>query len=156
MKENNYLPLRVKYHDLSVLMKSKGKYVNLTDSSMTGDLIKLEMQGENAVLLLSISNYVLREWLVTEITIEELMLLAGVTGKNFVKQLTTYIDKDFSLELQAMFSAKKLLNYHYGVIRLKEDDKEAITYQFFKRCFKNQKSVQDNVLMKTFHRVPIS
>lgn len=155
VKKENFIPTSIKYHDLSVLMKSKKQYINLTDSTITGDMIKLEIQGEDSIFLLTICNHLLKEWLVTEITISELMLLAGVTGKNFLKQLTTNIDEEFSLEMQAFFSAKKILNYNYGVIKLVKIDGDEILYQFLRNSFKNKKRVREAVLTKSFHRVKI-
>ena len=141
--------------DISVMMrKEDGTYLNLTDFSFN-------VSAENPLSLSGIkSGFALvfctfarrREQLIgCEVSLEELLALAGIKGKRLVSQLRSGTEPEFANQMIAVVCAKKIVDYAYGkCLRL---EGESLTYEFHRQTFENGKRVYPIVLTKAFIRI---
>lgn len=143
---------RYNFVDISIFMRtSNGLYLNLTDFILSeeNDLIDLGCKAEFVLVFFSFKK---KERYVCDITLSELLKLANITDKAFIKRLAGCSAGGNNRELLAIFCAKEIVNYRYGRI-LKDGE---FTYTFHRQSFvKNEegkkKRVYPTVLKKEFY-----
>lgn len=141
--------------DISVMMrKEDGTYLNLTDFNFNvsaENLLSLS-RIKSAFALVFCTFARRREQLIgCEVSLEELLALAGIKGKRLVSQLRSGTEPEFANQMIAVVCAKKIVDYAYGkCLRL---EGESLTYEFHRQTFENGKRVYPIVLTKAFIRI---
>lgn len=141
--------------DISVMMrKEDGTYLNLTDFNFNVSAENpLSLSGIKSAFALVFCTFARRrEQLIgCEVSLEELLALAGVKGKRLVSQLRSGTEPEFANQMIAVVCAKKIVDYAYGkCLRL---EGESLTYEFHRQTFENGKRVYPIVLTKAFIRI---
>lgn len=141
--------------DISVMMrKEDGTYLNLTDFNFNVSAENLlSLSGIKSAFALVFCTFARRrEQLIgCEVSLEELLALAGIKGKRLVSQLRSGTEPEFANQMIAVVCAKKIVDYAYGkCIRL---EGESLTYEFHRQTFENGKRVYPIVLTKAFIRI---
>lgn len=141
--------------DISVMMrKEDGTYLNLTDFNFNVSAENLlSLSGIKSAFALVFCTFARRrEQLIgCEVSLEELLALAGIKGKRLVSQLRSGTEPEFANQMIAVVCAKKIVDYAYGkCLRL---EGESITYEFHRQTFENGKRVYPIVLTKAFIRI---
>lgn len=141
--------------DISVLMrKEDGTYLNLTDFNFNVSAENpLSLSGIKSAFALVFCTFARRrEQLIgCEVSLEELLALAGIKGKRLVSQLRSGTEPEFANQMIAVVCAKKIVDYAYGkCLRL---EGESLTYEFHRQTFENGKRVYPIVLTKAFIRI---
>lgn len=138
--------------DISVMMrKEDGTYLNLTDFNFNVSAENLlSLSGIKSAFALVFCTFARRrEQLIgCEVSLEELLALAGIKGKRLVSQLRSGTEPEFANQMIAVVCAKKIVDYAYGkCLRL---EGESLTYEFHRQTFENGKRVYPIVLTKAF------
>lgn len=148
---------KAKYNfvDISVMMrKEDGTYLNLTDFNFNVSAENLlSLSGIKSAFALVFCTFARRrEQLIgCEVSLEELLALAGIKGKRLVSQLRSGTEPEFANQMIAVVCAKKIVDYAYGkCLRL---EGESLTYEFHRQTFENGKRVYPIVLTKAFIRI---
>lgn len=141
--------------DISVMMrKENGTYLNLTDFNFNVSAENLlSLSGIKSAFALVFCTFARRrEQLIgCEVSLEELLALAGIKGKRLVSQLRSGTEPEFANQMIAVVCAKKIVDYAYGkCLRL---EGESLTYEFHRQTFENGKRVYPIVLTKAFIRI---
>ena len=141
--------------DISVMMrKEDGTYLNLTDFNFNLSAENpLSLSGIKSAFALVFCTFARRrEQLIgCEVSLEELLALAGIKGKRLVSQLRSGTEPEFANQMIAVVCAKKIVDYAYGkCLRL---EGESLTYEFHRQTFENGKRVYPIVLTKAFIRI---
>jgi hypothetical protein len=141
--------------DISVMMrKEDGTYLNLTDFNFNVSAENpLSLSGIKSAFALVFCTFARRrEQLIgCEVSLEELLALAGIKGKRLVSQLRSGTEPEFANQMIAVVCAKKIVDYAYGkCLRL---EGESLTYEFHRQTFENGKRVYPIVLTKAFIRI---
>lgn len=141
--------------DISVMMrKEDGTYLNLTDFNFNVSAENLlSLSGIKSAFALAFCTFARRrEQLIgCEVSLEELLALAGIKGKRLVSQLRSGTEPEFANQMIAVVCAKKIVDYAYGkCLRL---EGESLTYEFHRQTFENGKRVYPIVLTKAFIRI---
>lgn len=141
--------------DISVMMrKEDGTYLNLTDFNFNVSAENpLSLSGIKSAFALVFCTFARRrEQLIgCEVSLEELLALAGIKGKRLVSQLRSGTEPEFANQMIAVVCAKKIVDYAYGkCLRL---EGESLTYEFHRQTFENGKRVYPVVLTKAFIRI---
>lgn len=141
--------------DISVMMrKEDGTYLNLTDFNFNVSAENiLSLSGIKSAFALVFCTFARRrEQLIgCEVSLEELLALAGIKGKRLVSQLRSGTEPEFANRMIAVVCAKKIVDYAYGkCLRL---EGESLTYEFHRQTFENGKRVYPIVLTKAFIRI---
>jgi hypothetical protein len=141
--------------DISVMMrKEDGTYLNLTDFNFNVSAENpLSLSGIKSAFALVFCTFAKRrEQLIgCEVSLEELLALAGIKGKRLVSQLRSGTEPEFANQMIAVVCAKKIVDYAYGkCLRL---EGESLTYEFHRQTFENGKRVYPIVLTKAFIRI---
>ena len=141
--------------DISVMMrKEDGTYLNLTDFNFNVSAENLlSLSGIKSAFALVFCTFARRrEQLIgCEVSLEELLALAGIKGKRLVSQLRSGTEPEFANQMIAVVCAKKIVDYAYGkCLRL---EGESLTYEFHRQTFENGKRVYPIVLAKAFIRI---
>ena len=141
--------------DISVMMrKEDGTYLNLTDFNFNVSAENLlSLSGIKSAFALVFCTFARRrEQLIgCEVSLEELLALAGIKGKRLVSQLRSGTEPEFANQMIAVVCAKKIVDYAYGkCLRL---EGESQTYEFHRQTFENGKRVYPMVLTKAFIRI---
>lgn len=141
--------------DISVMMrKEDGTYLNLTDFNFNVSAENiLSLSGIKSAFALVFCTFARRrEQLIgCEVSLEELLALAGIKGKRLVSQLRSGAEPEFANQMIAVVCAKKIVDYAYGkCLRL---EGESLTYEFHRQTFENGKRVYPIVLTKAFIRI---
>lgn len=141
--------------DISVMMrKEDGTYLNLTDFNFNVSAENiLSLSGIKSAFALVFCTFARRrEQLIgCEVSLEELLALAGIKGKRLVSQLRSGTEPEFANQMIAVVCAKKIVGYAYGkCLRL---EGESLTYEFHRQTFENGKRVYPIVLTKAFIRI---
>lgn len=129
--------------DISVMMrKEDGTYLNLTDFNFNVSAENpLSLSGIKSAFALVFCTFARRrEQLIgCEVSLEELLALAGIKGKRLVSQLRSGTEPEFANQMIAVVCAKKIVDYAYGkCLRL---EGESLTYEFHRQTFENGKRV---------------
>lgn len=143
------------FGDISVMMrKEDGTYLNLTDFNFNVSAENpLSLSGIKSAFALVFCTFARRrEQLIgCEVSLEELLALAGIKGKRLVSQLRSGTEPEFANQMIAVVCAKKIVDYAYGkCLRL---EGESLTYEFHRQTFENGKRVYPIVLTKAFIRI---
>lgn len=141
--------------DISVMMrKEDGTYLNLTDFNFNVSAENpLSLSGIKSAFALVFCTFARRrEQLIgCEVSLEELLALAGIKGKRLVSQLRSGTEPEFANQMIAVVCAKKIVDYAYGkCLRL---EGESLAYEFHRQTFENGKRVYPIVLTKAFIRI---
>ena len=141
--------------DISVMLrKEDGTYLNLTDFNFNVSAENiLSLSGIKSAFALVFCTFARRrEQLIgCEVSLEELLALAGIKGKRLVSQLRSGTEPEFANQMIAVVCAKKIVDYAYGkCLRL---EGESLTYEFHRQTFENGKRVYPIVLTKAFIRI---
>lgn len=141
--------------DISVMMrKEDGTYLNLTDFNFNVSAENpLSLSGIKSAFALVFCTFARRrEQLIgCEVSLEELLALAGIKGKRLVSQLRSGTEPEFANQMIAVVCAKKIVDYAYGkCLRL---EGESLTYEFHRQTFEDGKRVYPIVLTKAFIRI---
>ena len=141
--------------DISVMMrKEDGTYLDLTDFNFNVSAENLlSLSGIKSAFALVFCTFARRrEQLIgCEVSLEELLALAGIKGKRLVSQLRSGTEPEFANQMIAVVCAKKIVDYAYGkCLRL---EGESLTYEFHRQTFENGKRVYPIVLTKAFIRI---
>ena len=141
--------------DISVMMrKEDGTYLNMTDFNFNVSAENiLSLSGIKSAFALVFCTFARRrEQLIgCEVSLEELLALAGIKGKRLVSQLRSGTEPEFANQMIAVVCAKKIVDYAYGkCLRL---EGESLTYEFHRQTFENGKRVYPIVLTKAFIRI---
>lgn len=141
--------------DISVMMrKEDGTYLNLTDFNFNVSAENpLSLSGIKSAFALVFCTFARRrEQLIgCEVSLEELLALAGIKGKRLVSQLRSGTEPEFANQMIAVVCAKKIVDYAYGkCLRL---EGESLTYEFHRQTFENGKRVYPIALTKAFIRI---
>lgn len=141
--------------DISVMMrKEDGTYLNLTDFNFNVSAENLlSLSGIKSAFALVFCTFARRrEQLIgCEVSLEELLALAGIKGKRLVSRLRSGTEPEFANQMIAVVCAKKIVDYAYGkCLRL---EGESLTYEFHRQTFENGKRVYPIVLTKAFIRI---
>lgn len=141
--------------DISVMMrKEDGTYLNLTDFNFNVSAENLlSLSGIKSAFALVFCTFARRrEQLIgCEVSLEELLALAGIKGKRLVSQLRSGTEPEFANQMIAVVCAKKIVDYAYGkCLRL---EGESLMYEFHRQTFENGKRVYPIVLTKAFIRI---
>lgn len=121
--------------DISVMMrKEDGTYLNLTDFNFNVSAENpLSLSGIKSAFALVFCTFARRrEQLIgCEVSLEELLALAGIKGKRLVSQLRSGTEPEFANQMIAVVCAKKIVDYAYGkCLRL---EGESLTYEFHRQ-----------------------
>lgn len=141
--------------DISVMMRKEDEtYLNLTDFNFNVSAENpLSLSGIKSAFALVFCTFARRrEQLIgCEVSLEELLALAGIKGKRLVSQLRSGTEPEFANQMIAVVCAKKIVDYAYGkCLRL---EGESLTYEFHRQTFENGKRVYPIVLTKAFIRI---
>ena len=141
--------------DISVMMrKEDGTYLNLTDFNFNVSAENpLSLSGIKSAFALVFCTFARRrEQLIgCEVSLEELLALAGIKGKRLVSQLRSGTEPEFANQMIAVVCAKKIVDYAYG--KCLRPEGESLTYEFHRQTFENGKRVYPIVLTKAFIRI---
>ena len=138
---------RYNFTDISVLCRKNEAdniYINLTDY----DFCLQNVEKRYTELTNSKSRYALTvfESYVSEITFEELLILAGQKSERFIRQIINGTEADGEL-IVAVMCAKKILNYRWGRCNSSKRQGDKILFEFTRNDGKGNHPV---VLKKTF------
>lgn len=144
------------FADVSIMCKTDtGEYANLMDFSFAtfSDTVLMNIDSD-AKFLIVLCTFARHNIYYSEITLDELYALAGISGgTKFVKQISNGIEDKIAEEIAARMAANKILNYSYGFcVQSKEDEH---TYEFHRQKFEvspkgSKQRVFPIVLTKTF------
>lgn len=140
------------FADITVFMKSNdSNYLNLTDfdiSDEDNERLSLGSDSPYVLMFCSFIYYKCREkndkLFACDVSIEDLMKLAGISDRNFFKRFCS--GEDGNEKLLAALCAKKILDYRYG----RAVKEQQYTYSFFRQYYKKDKAL---VLQKKFYEV---
>lgn len=127
---------RYAFADISVMCKvDSGEYVNFTDFAFAtfSDTVLINIESD-AKFLLVLCTYARHDIYYSEVSIDELYALAGISGgTKFVKQISNGIEDKVAAEIVARMAANKILNYAYGFCTQAKDDE--FVYEFHRQKF---------------------
>lgn len=127
-----------------------GKYVSLSDWYLTNEPLSAVDIKSTSPFIIGFSTLQNREYYVSEITLEELITLAGISSStNFVKQVKSGVEAEQAKTILALLCSQKILNYPFGRC-VKEDGGDKIDFK--RRQLVNGKRVFNTVLSKKFRK----
>ena len=155
---SNNISLKSKYNfvDISVLMRTgSGNYLNLTDLSLSEQTKEVKLNTESkfvitfCTFLYGLYEVTGQKKYVCDVTLEDLMGLAGIHNDSFVRRFKSNIEADTADELLATLCAKKIMDYSYGKCVLKKEN--GVQYDFYRQTFKDGKRVYPLICSKFFY-----
>lgn len=153
---NHGLNNKYNFVDISVLKKKReNRYVNMTDFTFGLEVEEILLNSSEEYLLL-FPSYTQDVKYVAPTTVQELLTLADISCKPFVKQMYTGLEEESANEIVAHLCAKKILDYSYG--KIIQSEKNLNVYKFQRQKFEineegKRHRIYPTVLTKTFHRV---
>lgn len=137
------------FYDIIVFKKTPNGYIDITNFSFDD---KYYLSGNAFRHFECNSSYVLALWcgncyLYSPVTISELLTLANVKQKGFVRQCKSGIGDSKGDDVLAMLCAGKIISHKLGCVVLKEVNhlikakklSDTVTYEFMRKTNKNGK-----------------
>lgn len=126
---------RYKYIDISVLMKvESGAYIDLTCMQLKDEreLVYVNYSGlKEGKYLLTFCTFIKKERYVTEITIDELLIISGIVrNEKNTSRYPARLLRDAGDELTAAICAKKIVDYSSGYVQQIERTANGFVYEF--------------------------
>lgn len=153
---NQGLNSKYNFVDISVLKRKKeNRYINMTDFTFGLEAEEMLLKSSEEYLLL-FPSYTQNVKYVAPTTVQELLTLADISCKPFVKQMYTGLEEESANEIVAHLCAKKILDYSYG--KIIQNKKDLNVYEFQRQKFEineegKRHRIYPTVLTKTFQRV---
>lgn len=148
------LKARYNFVDISIFLKVTGnEYVNLTDYVFTSENERVILNNIDSEFVIMLCSFIKKERYASEITVPELLTLADIKNRQFVKQIACGLDDDISQQMIATMCAKKIIDYAYGRCVRIDNNASKITYEFQRQKFVDRKRVYPTVLTKEFRLV---
>lgn len=147
------------FADLTVYMRTKdGDYINLTDYEIEKEVERLSLNSAADFVLMTCSFLYASSCYgcgikvqICEVTLDDLVVLAGFKDKKFLNRLNVVCKKSYG-EMLAIMCAKKIVDYNYGKIILV--DKENNEYSFCRQKFdESRHKISVEVLKKQFFTI---
>lgn len=147
------MELLKKYNFVDIYIFGKadnGEYISLTDWYLCKENATLKFDTDSQFLV-GFSTYQNREYYVADISIDELIELAGLNpNTHFVSQMLNGVDDEQSNNLLAIYCSQKIVNYNNGRCCLVDNN----TYAFKRRKnIGNGKRTMEVVLAKELHKL---
>lgn len=144
----NGLEKKYNFVDIYIFGKTNKGYISLSDWRMCEEQSSLMQFDSDSQYLIGFNNFHEREYYIAEISLEELLALAGITATtNFIKQFRSGVDNENADNLMAIMCSQKILNYRFGKCVNTEEGME-----FKRRQLENGKRVYNVVLKKELRK----
>ena len=148
---------RCKFADIIVYAKiGKGKYANLTDSSIIRTDLFTEQFDADAPFVMTLITNVKKGYYLSSVTLDELMIIAGLKA-HVKKTITSGIgDETTKRELISCICAKRIADYEKGKVTRTKDTSNLASFAFIREKFikdedgKRTRS-EDPILVKEFY-----
>lgn len=150
---------RYAFSDITVYMRNeKGTYTNLTDYTISDDNESICIKS-NSEYVLMFCSYFYNAYKskvacrVCDISLNGLLVLAGIGDMSFIRRFDDGCDKNESL--LAILCARKITNYNYGVAM--QDKENPMIYRFYRQFWEKDEETGRNrrykgeVLAKEFY-----
>lgn len=141
---------RYKFVDISVLMRvNRNAYTDLTLIEL-GDnddyiYVNTKSVGKNPKFLLTFCTFIRKERYVAEITVNELLALAGIKDGRYPDRLL----RDAGEELTAAICARKIVGYKYGSAQQIKQTGKGYVYSFSRQENRESISVFEKEFINT-------
>jgi len=111
----NELENKYNFVDIYIFGRVDNGYISLSDWHMSEEHSCVMKFDSDSKYLIGFNMFRKREYYIAEISLEELMILAGITTTtNFVKQFRNGVEEDNANDLMAIMCSQKILNYGFG------------------------------------------